>query len=66
MTSHPTDHQPTNFGIDVATETEAHAESHHVIPAHVDEHAREELAEGIHPDHATNFALILPVEDPDS
>lgn len=55
------EHHTTNFGIDVPV---AHEEPnvHHVIPAHVDEHAREEMLEGLHPDHATNFGLILPTE----
>ena len=54
-------HHTTNFGVDVPV---AHEEPnvHRVIPAHVDEHAREEMLEGLHADHATNFGLILPTE----
>ena len=55
------EHLTTNFGFDVPV---AHEEPdvHRVIPAHVDEHARDEMLEGLHPDHATNFGLILPTE----
>ena len=55
------EHLTTNFGFDVPV---VHEEPnvHRVIPAHVDEHAREEMLEGLHPDHATNFGLILATE----
>ena len=56
------EHHTTNFGIDVASVAHEEPNVHRVIPAHVDEHARNEMLEGLHPDHATNFGLILPTE----
>jgi hypothetical protein len=52
----------THAWIDVASVAHEEPNVHRVIPAHVDEHAREERLEGLHPDHATNFGLILPTE----
>jgi hypothetical protein len=61
MTITKREHHTTNFGIDVLVDHEE-PNVHPVIPAHADAHAREELLEGIHPDHATNFGIILPTE----
>lgn len=56
------EHHTTNFGIEVTSGEANEPTVHHVVPAHVDEHAPEELLTGHHPDHGTNFGLILPVE----
>lgn len=61
--STPQEHH-TNFGLDVPAADEAtSASGHHVVPAHLDEHAREEMLEGHHPDHGTNFGIVLPVDE---
>lgn len=62
----PTQEQhTTNFGLDVPPVAHDEHPPEHVVPAHVDEHAREEMLEGHHPDHGTNFGLILPTETGD-
>jgi hypothetical protein len=51
----------TNLGIDVVV-AEPTPMKHHVVPPHLDPHAREEMLEGWLPDHGTNFGLVLPLE----
>jgi len=53
-------HLATNLGVEVPSPTIDRPAEHLAAMAHVDEHAREELLEGFpHPEHGTNFGLVL-------